>query len=237
MHKNMHYKKIIIDIFAVTFREEGVDWNAASCGFSQRYTQSPSARKVWIEIQHRTQSSRTYCCHLPRGRCGLKSKRRSSRGSRHRVTFREEGVDWNGLQVQVLPIAFWSPSARKVWIEMWMTTGTMRTHWVTFREEGVDWNRAISKHWKQEWPSPSARKVWIEINQWWNILGTISSPSARKVWIEIFKTCYITIYWWCHLPRGRCGLKFMRLLQLLLLISHLPRGRCGLKLKRSCAAA
>ena len=25
MHKNMHYKKIIIDIFAVTFREEG-DW-------------------------------------------------------------------------------------------------------------------------------------------------------------------------------------------------------------------
>ena len=27
MHKNMHYKKIIIDIFAVTFREEGVDWN------------------------------------------------------------------------------------------------------------------------------------------------------------------------------------------------------------------
>ena len=27
MHKNMHYKKIIIDIFAVTFRKEGVDWN------------------------------------------------------------------------------------------------------------------------------------------------------------------------------------------------------------------
>ena len=30
MHKNMHYKKIIIDIFAVTFREEGVDWNICS---------------------------------------------------------------------------------------------------------------------------------------------------------------------------------------------------------------
>ena len=27
MHKNIHYKKIIIDIFAVTFRKEGVDWN------------------------------------------------------------------------------------------------------------------------------------------------------------------------------------------------------------------
>ena len=30
MHKNMHYKKIIIDIFAVTFRKEGVDWNEAN---------------------------------------------------------------------------------------------------------------------------------------------------------------------------------------------------------------
>ena len=27
MHKNMHYKNLIIDIFAVTFRKEGVDWN------------------------------------------------------------------------------------------------------------------------------------------------------------------------------------------------------------------
>ena len=27
MHKNMHYKKIIIDIFAVTCRKEGVDLN------------------------------------------------------------------------------------------------------------------------------------------------------------------------------------------------------------------
>ena len=27
MHKNMYYKNLIIDIFAVTFRKEGVDWN------------------------------------------------------------------------------------------------------------------------------------------------------------------------------------------------------------------
>lgn len=26
MHKNMYYKNLIIDIFAVTFRKEGVDW-------------------------------------------------------------------------------------------------------------------------------------------------------------------------------------------------------------------
>ena len=28
MHKNMYYKNLIIDIFAVTFRKEGVDWNS-----------------------------------------------------------------------------------------------------------------------------------------------------------------------------------------------------------------
>ena len=32
MHKNMHYKNLIIDIFAVTFRKEGVDWNRDAGG-------------------------------------------------------------------------------------------------------------------------------------------------------------------------------------------------------------
>ena len=50
MHKNMHYKKIIIDIFAVTFREEGVDWNDLSALYALIGVPSPSARKVWIEI-------------------------------------------------------------------------------------------------------------------------------------------------------------------------------------------
>ena len=73
MHKNMHYKKIIIDIFAVTFREEGVDWNrfpfslwlllyavtfreegvdwnGCKLRALKEYLTSPSARKVWIEI-------------------------------------------------------------------------------------------------------------------------------------------------------------------------------------------
>ena len=30
MHKNMYYKNLIIDIFAVTFRKEGVDWNCVA---------------------------------------------------------------------------------------------------------------------------------------------------------------------------------------------------------------
>lgn len=50
MHKNMHYKKIIIDIFAVTFRKEGVDWN--------------NGKMIW---------KCAMICHLPQGRCGLKS--------------------------------------------------------------------------------------------------------------------------------------------------------------------
>ena len=72
MHKNMHYKKIIIDIFAVTFREEGVDWNPLPGVSPPLPCLSPSARKVWIEI---TVSIFYSCIKI--------------------VTFREEGVDWN----------------------------------------------------------------------------------------------------------------------------------------------
>ena len=72
MHKNMHYKKIIIDIFAVTFREEGVDWN--KCFKSGSMKES---------------------CHLPWGRCGLKLQQQKKDKNANKVTFREEGVDWN----------------------------------------------------------------------------------------------------------------------------------------------
>ena len=96
MHKNIHYKKIIIDIFAVTFRMEGVDWNAAYVSGKKLWhvtfrkegvdwnhfdgleiseiTTSPSARKVWIEIT--------------KGMCFV---------GEVEVTFRKEGVDWNKM--------------------------------------------------------------------------------------------------------------------------------------------
>ena len=72
MHKNMHYKKIIIDIFAVTFRKEGVDWNQ-------------------IEVYSNT----SQLGHLPQGRCGLKSEGTIRSWKKRYVTFRKEGVDWN----------------------------------------------------------------------------------------------------------------------------------------------
>ena len=57
--------------------------------------------------------------------------------------------------------------------------------------------------------SPSARKVWIEIiSSVPKPSIKIRSPSARKVWIEIDCFIKITPVKYCHLPRGRCGLKY-----------------------------
>ena len=94
MHKNMHYKNLIIDIFAVTFRKEGVDWNLTMV-FQQlaRYR------------------------HLPQGRCGLK------------YIDAERNIE-----------IILSPSARKVWIEIYILSFQFLSAPVTFRKEGVDWN-------------------------------------------------------------------------------------------------
>ena len=116
MHKNMYYKNLIIDIFAVTFRKEGVDWNTHKEAKEQGvpvtfrkegvdwnlkkqeslkiWTKSPSARKVWIEIIN----SIPFSCKTS-------------------VTFRKEGVDWN-----------------------WKYRAVRSGADVTFRKEGVDWN-------------------------------------------------------------------------------------------------
>ena len=72
MHKNMHYKKIIIDIFAVTFREEGVDWNSPTLGVTGNY--GVTFREEGVDWNKN---------FGPGLRCG------------EWVTFREEGVDWN----------------------------------------------------------------------------------------------------------------------------------------------
>ena len=77
MHKNMYYKNLIIDIFAVTFRKEGVDWNATDISGENLDKVSPSARKVWIEMYN----------HDNDGQYG------------QIVTFRKEGVDWNHLRL------------------------------------------------------------------------------------------------------------------------------------------
>ena len=54
---------------------------------------SPSARKVWIEIRWTKQFNAMFRGHLPRGRCGLKSSFKLRGDNMRLVTFREEGVD------------------------------------------------------------------------------------------------------------------------------------------------
>ena len=134
--------------------------------------QSPSARKVWIEIMERM-----------------------SQRSWRSVTFREEGVDWN-RKIEKTAVARVTVTFREEGVD-WnivMFASTNAQSIVTFREEGVDWNQATWTMVAQPYTSsPSARKVWIEIHsRKWRMIISLMSPSARKVWIEILpdsKTC------------------------------------------------
>ena len=87
MHKNMHYKKIIIDIFAVTFRKEGVDWNLVYDNAEGVMQVSPSARKVWIEIPLGIRPLSRSIRHLPQGRCGLKLESKVNEYFEYCITF------------------------------------------------------------------------------------------------------------------------------------------------------
>ena len=161
MHKNMYYKNLIIDIFAVTFRKEGVDWNKIFQIRSWDRKWSPSARKVWIEIL-------------------------VSRNSNPSETSPSARKVWIEISRSIwFSSAILSPSARKVWIEMILVQSLPTICMVTFRKEGVDWNDIATvitydlySHLPQGrcglkskgmdvcgrmWKSPSARKVWIEI--------------------------------------------------------------------------
>ena len=102
-----------------------------------------------------------------------------------RVTFCEEGVDWNLWYYGRFFTGIWSPSVRKVWIEIYYHSVFWPIKFVTFCEEGVDWNKSRCGLLCKRVASPSVRKVWIEIlcpaTQRW----CTGSPSVRKVWIEI----------------------------------------------------
>ena len=148
-------------------------------------------------------------CHLPQGRCGLKSLLGLLLSHPMHVTFRKEGVDWNNHHHHLLH--------------------TMQK--VTFRKEGVDWNlsdtftlRALSRHLPQG-------RCGLKLNSSLKIGYSSRSPSARKVWIEMPKFLYLLsnkgvtfrkegVDWNLgHSPFDICMLR------------HLPQGRCGLKLQ------
>ena len=183
---NIKVKLSMQNVESVTFRKEGVDWNTAilsfvfavkchlpqgRCGLKSRTAlseswsyQSPSARKVWIEIQslynawlvifrHLPQGRcglkyfvaircALLASHLPQGRCGLKSCACLSNLPWTSVTFRKEGVDWNFYSSVEYTIRQTSPSAKKVWIEIRYSSPHRHPASVTFCKEGVDWNTA-----------------------------------------------------------------------------------------------
>ena len=124
---------------AVTFCEEGADWNRTlqlmmlqwtrhllwgrcglKCGINLRAAhsdRSPSVRKVRIEIRNLPSKYVINSGHLLWGRCGLKS--------------------WLGLSLVVVGM---SPSVRKVRIEILGYPVQLQNWSVTFCEEGADWN-------------------------------------------------------------------------------------------------
>ena len=182
MHKNMHYKNLIIDIFAVTFRKEGVDWNFHN--LPNDLKKPVTFRKEGVDW-----NLESWCCVHS-----------------NYVTFRKEGVDWNwigGAQL-VKPIGHLpqgrcglkllycylcnifhpSPSARKVWIEITESWDPANLSKVTFRKEGVDWNPAQCPLMVRI--PVTFRKEGVD----WNIL-------ASSLDLDIVR----------HLPQGRCGLK------------------------------
>ena len=124
--------------------------------------QSPSARKVWIEIISFIYHRRKLL-----------------------VAFRKEGVDWNWYTFFARLSAHQSPSARKVWIEIrWYLPG-ITGHQVAFRKEGVDWNKRLfvvyTSH-KRRLPQGRCglKSIVFAASSALNL-----SPSARKVRIKI----------------------------------------------------
>ena len=127
--------------------------------------------------------------------------------SRYHVTFRKEGVDWNYVSVSILidsmvtfrkegvdwnsflfAFFFWyckSPSARKVWIEIFIAQLNIQFAKRHLLQRRCGLKFGIALHTDILLPSPSARKVWIEITIAPAHRTDTTSPSVRKVWIEI----------------------------------------------------
>ena len=148
--------------------------------------------------------------HLPRGRCGLKFedfdyllslvKSPSARKVWIEIFRRGEKKKWLeshlprgrcGLKCIVKDEIYclWhgSPSARKVWIEIVIESNEETCElYVTFREEGVDWNR-------------------LRIITYPRHLVTFREEGVD--WNSFYEHAIFDFA--SHLPRGRCGLKYL----------------------------
>ena len=145
----------------VAFRKEGVDWNISvrssfsntssrlpqgRCGLKYslvipkgNYIQSPSARKVWIEMLLNCKKHDYVKGRLPQGRCGLKYIIEGE-GKLYKMSPSARKVWIEIFLFHLLKRIFVSPSARKVWIEISCGGSKVSYEIVAFRKEGVDWN-------------------------------------------------------------------------------------------------
>ena len=124
---------------------------------------SPSARKVWIEIQFDSEIDVEVLGHLPRGRCGLKfTGFIKAIYNKKSPSARKVWIEM-GRHLKCIMGNSRSPSARKVWIEILYLCSvvlSVNSHLPRGRcglkSCSLTWYCSVVR-------SPSARKVWIEI--------------------------------------------------------------------------
>ena len=150
-------------------------------------------------------------CHLPRGRCGLKSVefKNADEYVRKSPSARKVWIEIVKLHCHLLR-RHPSPSARKVWIEMYIWVSFMRlasSHLPRGRC-GLKYLEILSYHHPTQDRSPSARKVWIEITLAISLLKRklVTFREEGVDW-NYSSFAYCLDLWQSHLPRGRCGLK------------------------------
>ena len=146
--------------------------------------------------------------HLPQGRCGLKSWGCLNWLMPETVTFRKEGVDWNGASTGRDAGWDWSPSARKVWIEIFKVHRQLRTITVTFRKEGVDWNKTGCNELIVD--PVTFRKEGVDWNRIMiQLIGSLAVTFRKEGVDWNLKKAGFATYHLGHLPQGRCGLKWL----------------------------
>ena len=146
--------------------------------------QSPSARRVWIEILVVIPAARRTPGHPPHGGCGLKFwlSMWCQWGQRHPP---HGGCGLKCFLRFVYCRNVLSPSARRVWIEM-TDCGKFNTRRRCHPPHGgCGLKSSVLQARPQTQRSPSARRVWIEIAATYRQHIRQRSPSARRVWIEI----------------------------------------------------
>ena len=148
--------------------------------------------------------------------------------------------------------SLWSPSTRRVWIEMLPLVETparrprhpprggcglkfrrVQLHHVPPRHPprgGCGLKYSQNGYGNGEEGSPSMRRVWIEMQNLALLVYVRWSPSMRRAWIEIRIVSRIPTRRHSHPPCGGCGLKLPTLWPAdRTTPGHPPCGGCGLK--------